>query len=137
MIPAELIERVEVLTGGASSTYGADAVSGVVNFIMNTHYEGVKLDAQLGDYNHSNHESLYQGIEAAAGQPAPSGTVNSGQQKDVSFIAGSNFADGAGNATVYATYDRRTLEHRLAIRLRRLQSRVCRGQGSMRRIGHG
>src|SRR6202789_3132522 len=105
-IPAELIERVEVLTGGASSTYGADAVSGVVNFIMNTHYEGVKLDVQAGDYNHSNHENLYQGIEAAAGQPAPSGTVNSGQQKTVSFIAGSNFADGAGNATVYATYDK-------------------------------
>jgi iron complex outermembrane recepter protein len=106
MIPAELIERVEVLTGGASSTYGADAVSGVVNFIMNTHYEGVKLDVQFGDYNHNNHENLYQGIEAAAGQPAPSGTVNSGQQKNVSFIAGSNFADGAGNATVYATYDK-------------------------------
>src|SRR6202522_1048500 len=105
-IPAELIERVEVLTGGASSTYGADAVSGVVNFIMNTHYEGVKLDVQAGDYNHNNHESLYQGIETAAGQPAPSGTVNSGQQKTVSFIAGSNFADGAGNATVYATYDK-------------------------------
>src|SRR6202789_2649927 len=106
MIPAEFIERVDVLTGGASSTYGADAVSGVVNFIMNTHYEGVKLDAQFGDYNHNNHESLYQGIETAAGQPAPSGTVNSGQQKNVSFIAGSNFADGAGNATVYATYDK-------------------------------
>jgi iron complex outermembrane recepter protein len=106
MIPAELIERVEVLTGGASSTYGADAVSGVVNFIMNTHYEGVKLDAQFGDYNHNNHESLYQGIESAAGQPAPSGTVNSGQQKNFSFVAGSNFADGAGNATVYATYDK-------------------------------
>ncbi len=106
MIPAELIERVEVLTGGASSTYGADAVSGVVNFIMNTHYEGVKLDAQFGDFNHNNHESLYQGIESAAGQPSPSGTVNSGQQKNVSFIAGSNFADGAGNATIYATYDK-------------------------------
>jgi iron complex outermembrane recepter protein len=105
-IPAELIERVEVLTGGASSTYGADAVSGVVNFIMNTHYEGVKLDVQAGDYNHNNHESLYQGIETAAGQPAATGTVNSGQQKDVSFVAGSNFADGAGNATVYATYDK-------------------------------
>jgi iron complex outermembrane receptor protein len=106
MIPAELIERVDVLTGGASSTYGADAVSGVVNFIMNTHYQGVKIDAQAGDFNHSNHEPLYQGIEAAAGQPAPSGTVNSGQQKDVSFIGGSNFADGAGNATIYATYDK-------------------------------
>jgi iron complex outermembrane recepter protein len=106
MIPAELIERVEVLTGGASSTYGADAVSGVVNFIMNTHYEGVKIDTQFGDYNHSNHQSLYQGIESAAGQAAPSGTVNSGQQKNFSFIAGSNFAEGAGNATVYATYDK-------------------------------
>src|SRR6202046_2313220 len=104
MIPAELIERVEVLTGGASSTYGADAVSGVVNFIMNTHYEGVKIDVPAGEYNHSNHEALYQGIETAAGQPAPSGTVNSGQQKNVSFTAGSNFADGKGNATVYATY---------------------------------
>jgi len=105
-IPAELIERVEVLTGGASSTYGADAVSGVVNFIMNTHYEGVKIDAQYGMFNHSNHEDLYQGIVGAAGFPVPSGSVNSGFQKDVSFIAGSNFADGAGNATVYATYNK-------------------------------
>lgn len=104
-IPAELIERVEVLTGGASSTYGADAVSGVVNFIMNTHYEGVKIDAQYGMFNHNNHEDLYQGIVGAAGFPVPTGSVNSGFQKNVSFIAGSNFADGAGNATVYATYD--------------------------------
>jgi iron complex outermembrane recepter protein len=105
-IPAELIERVDVLTGGASSTYGADAVSGVVNFIMNTHYEGVKLDAQYGMYNHNNHESLYQGIVSAASFPAPTGSVDSGFQKNFSFIAGSNFADGAGNATVYATYDK-------------------------------
>jgi iron complex outermembrane recepter protein len=104
-IPAELIEKVDVLTGGASSTYGADAVSGVVNFIMNTHYEGVKIDAQYGMFNHNNHESLYQGIVAGAGFPAPTGSVDSGFQKNVSFIAGSNFADGAGNATVYATYD--------------------------------
>jgi outer membrane receptor protein involved in Fe transport len=104
-IPAELIERVDVLTGGASSTYGADAVSGVVNFIMNTHYEGVKIDAQYGMFNHNNHENLYQGIVGAAGFPVPTGSVDSGFQKNVSFIAGSNFADGAGNATVYATYD--------------------------------
>src|SRR5439155_24825974 len=36
-IPTELIERVDVLTGGASSVYGADAVAGVGNFVMNTH----------------------------------------------------------------------------------------------------
>ena len=94
-----------MLTGGASSTYGADAVSGVVNFIMNTHYEGVKIDAQYGMFNHSNHDDIAQGIVSAAGSPVPTGSVNSGYRKNVSFVAGSNFADGKGNATVYATYD--------------------------------
>ncbi|RYG03929.1 MAG: TonB-dependent receptor, partial [Caulobacteraceae bacterium] len=43
-IPAALIERVEVVTGGASAVYGADAVAGVVNFIMQQDFEGVRLD---------------------------------------------------------------------------------------------
>ena len=42
-IPAALVDRVDVLTGGASSVYGADAVAGVVNFIMDTDFQGVKL----------------------------------------------------------------------------------------------
>ena len=45
MIPAEMIDSIEVLTGGASSTYGADAVGGVVNFKLNDHFEGVKFVA--------------------------------------------------------------------------------------------
>ncbi len=45
-IPAPLIQRVEVLTGGASSIYGSDAVAGVVNFIMNDHFEGVEFDVE-------------------------------------------------------------------------------------------
>jgi iron complex outermembrane recepter protein len=103
-IPVELVERVEVLTGGASSTYGADAVAGVVNFIMNTNYEGVKLDVGYGMYQHSNHESLYSGIESAQGDATPPNSVNTGFNKNLAFTAGSNFADGKGNATVYATY---------------------------------
>src|SRR5271170_6667773 len=43
-IPAAMIERVDVLTGGTSAVYGADAVAGVVNFIMKDHFEGVRLD---------------------------------------------------------------------------------------------
>src|SRR6202451_3257715 len=43
-IPAALIERVDVLTGGASSVYGADAVAGVVNFVLNEHFEGLKIE---------------------------------------------------------------------------------------------
>jgi iron complex outermembrane recepter protein len=103
-IPVELVERVEVLTGGASSTYGADAVAGVVNFIMNTHYEGVKLDVGYGMYQHNNHESLYSNIETAQGDATPPSEVNTGFNKNLAFTAGSNFADGKGNATVYATY---------------------------------
>jgi len=105
-IPAELIDRVEVLTGGASSTYGADAVAGVVNFVMNDHYEGVKVDAQYGFYNHDNHEGQYQALETAANTSAPSGSVNAGYQKHFAIVAGSNFADNMGNATFYATYDK-------------------------------
>jgi iron complex outermembrane recepter protein len=104
-IPAELVERVDVLTGGASSTYGADAVSGVVNFVMNTHYEGVKLDAQYGMYNHDNTDTYLQSLTTAHSFPTPTGSVNSAFEKSFSVIAGSNFADGAGNATMYVTYD--------------------------------
>jgi iron complex outermembrane recepter protein len=46
-IPATLIRRVDVLTGGASAVYGADAVAGVVNFVMNDRFEGVQLDASV------------------------------------------------------------------------------------------
>ena len=53
-IPATLIERVDVLTGGASSVYGADAVAGVVNFIMNTNFEGIRLDGQYSFFKHDN-----------------------------------------------------------------------------------
>jgi iron complex outermembrane recepter protein len=45
-IPAALIERVEVISGGAAATYGADAVAGVVNFIMKKSFDGVAIDGQ-------------------------------------------------------------------------------------------
>ena len=48
-IPSSMIKRVDVLTGGASSVYGADAVAGVVNFIMDTNYRGLRIDAQASD----------------------------------------------------------------------------------------
>jgi iron complex outermembrane recepter protein len=48
-IPAAAIERVEVITGGASSVYGADAVAGVVNFILKRDFEGIDFDLQYGN----------------------------------------------------------------------------------------
>ena len=103
-IPAGLVERVDVLTGGASAVYGADAVAGVVNFVMNTHFQGVKIDGSYGYNNHSNDNATYLGFLDSAGIQHPPSTVNTGQNRNIDFIAGSNFADGKGNATVYATF---------------------------------
>lgn len=49
-IPANMVKRVEILQAGASAVYGSDAISGVVNIITNTNFEGVSFDAQIGEY---------------------------------------------------------------------------------------
>src|SRR5437764_8487072 len=56
-IPSSLIKRVDVMTGGASSVYGADAVAGVVNFIMDTNFTGLRIDAQASTFSHFNNAS--------------------------------------------------------------------------------
>src|SRR5690606_38319027 len=48
-IPAAALERVETITGGASSVYGADAIAGVVNFVLKRDFEGFEIDAQYGE----------------------------------------------------------------------------------------
>jgi iron complex outermembrane receptor protein len=105
-IPAALIERVDILTGGASSVYGADAVAGVVNFVLNTHFEGVKVDTSYSFYNHTNNNNIGQSTLNAAGDAVPDSSVNTGFGKNVSVLMGSNFADNKGNATFYLTYDK-------------------------------
>ncbi len=80
-IPAALIERVEVLTGGASAVYGADAVTGVVNYILKQDFEGLQLDAQTGISRYGDGTSL-----------------------SVSGTWGKNFADGRGNITFSGGY---------------------------------
>jgi iron complex outermembrane receptor protein len=105
-IPAALIERVDILTGGASAVYGADAVAGVVNFILNTHFEGIKVTA---GYHFNMHQNSDQdGIDSVVsgfGAPLPPSSVNTAFGKNVSVLMGSNFADNKGNATAYLTYD--------------------------------
>ena len=103
-IPTALVESVDVLTGGASAVYGADAVAGVVNFKMNDHFEGVRLDLNDSFYNHGQHDGGAAADEAAAGFPTPTGSVTDGQTADFTAILGSNFDDGKGNATAYIGY---------------------------------
>lgn len=103
-IPAALIKNVEVLTGGASATYGSDAVAGVVNFLMVDDFQGVKLDYQFSQYNHENDDGGVQRIVRDAGYPVADDSKTDGDMNDLSFIIGGNIEGGRGNVTAYATY---------------------------------
>lgn len=105
-IPTALVERVDVLTGGASSVYGADAVAGVVNFIMNDHFQGFEINANAAAFQHSQHEGYFGQFSPQSGYGSAPSSVMDGAEKDISFILGSDFADGKGNATAYLTYRR-------------------------------
>ncbi len=75
-IPASLIERVEVLTGGASAVYGADAVTGVVNFVLKDDFEGLEMDIRTSMSGEGDAEAT-----------------------NLDIIWGQNFAEGRGNVT--------------------------------------
>jgi outer membrane receptor protein involved in Fe transport len=112
-IPGAMVERVEVLTGGASAVYGSDAIAGVVNFIMKKDFEGVQIDAQYSFYQHNNDfdgtGNIRNVIAArAATNPGqfklPDSNVVDGYGKEVSLIMGVNAPDDRGNLTAYVTY---------------------------------
>jgi outer membrane receptor protein involved in Fe transport len=104
-IPSALVERVEVLTGGASTVYGSDAVAGVINFILMEDFEGVKLDYQASGYNHDNDGNNAVARQAdAQGLDVPTGTHMDGDIRDATFLIGGSLNDGRGNITAYATY---------------------------------
>jgi outer membrane receptor protein involved in Fe transport len=101
-IPSQLIERIEVLTGGASATYGSDAVAGVVNFVMKRDFEGFQVDAQLGAYQHEQHNEFMQNIVKLR-DPLPDDAFD-GRSEDIAVIFGVNAPDGRGNVTAFFTH---------------------------------
>src|SRR5256885_3250828 len=108
-IPAPLIQRVELLTGGASAVYGSDAISGVVNFIMNDRFEGLQIDVDRSFYNHQQHNSGISEIVAQRAQSnsqfqVPGDVGADGAIRNMSLLMGSNFAGNKGNATVFFNY---------------------------------
>ena len=103
-IPGALIESVDVLTGGASATYGSDAVAGVVNFRLTDDFEGVKLDYQFSQYQHDNDDARWQRIVQDAGYETADGSVWDGGMSNFSLIMGRGLGEGRGNVTVYGTY---------------------------------
>jgi len=103
-IASGLIQQVEVLTGGASTTYGADAVAGVVNFVMDKNFEGVRVSGGIAAYQHNNDNQFMQGLLRDNGFDVPSGSVTDGTQYNFDVTFGGSFADGKGHATVYANW---------------------------------
>jgi iron complex outermembrane receptor protein len=83
-IPSAAVERVEVVTGGASATYGADAIAGVTNFILKKDFQGLELDGRFG----INQEG-------------------DGEEYQISGIMGADFDDGRGNISFAMSYNKR------------------------------
>jgi iron complex outermembrane recepter protein len=83
-IPSAALARVEIITGGASSVYGADAVGGVVNFILKDNFQGVDFDVQYGQTERGD-----------------------GSEFRASGLVGGNFAEGRGNAMFGMEYSKR------------------------------
>ena len=83
-IPSALVERVEVITGGASAVYGSDAIAGAVNFILKDDFEGAEASYQYGQTSEGD-----------------------GASDVVNVTFGSNFADGRGNVVLHANWTER------------------------------
>lgn len=81
-IPNDLVERIDILTGGVSAIYGADGVSGVVNFVLKRDFEGISARGQIGISEQGDAGNRYGSI-----------------------TAGTNFADDRGNIAVSYEYD--------------------------------
>jgi outer membrane receptor protein involved in Fe transport len=81
LIPTALVKRVEIVTGGASAAYGSDAVAGVVNFILDREFEGLRGTAQFGIAEEGDNEEYYG-----------------------SLAYGASFADGRGHFMVSGEY---------------------------------
>lgn len=81
-IPTDLVERVDILTGGASAIYGADAVSGVVNFVLKRDFEGLRARGQVGISERGDAGNRFGSV-----------------------LVGKNFADGRGNIAFAYEYN--------------------------------
>jgi len=106
-IPTALVDHVDVMTGGGSSTYGADAVAGVVNFIMKKDFSGFQLSAGAGGYQHNNRNKYIQGLMDKKGFVYPTGNTGvDGKDYNLNVTMGGDIADGKGHVTAYAVWRR-------------------------------
>lgn len=105
IIPASLINRVDILTGGASAVYGSDAVAGVVNFILDTEFEGFSVNAGYSAYQHDNRNEYMQGLQDARGFDYEDGNSGfDGAARNIDLAWGGQLGGGQGHAMAWITY---------------------------------
>ncbi|MBW8813143.1 MAG: TonB-dependent receptor [Caulobacterales bacterium] len=92
LIPTSLIERVDIVTGGASAAYGSDAVAGVVNFILKNHLEGFTADMRFGVSQRGDNQEYNPSF--AFGHSFMGGRGH--------FIIGGDYTDSQGTGNMYA-----------------------------------
>jgi outer membrane receptor protein involved in Fe transport len=84
VLPSQLVSNIETITGGASATYGSDAMAGVINFILRDNFEGFEVSGTIGETDRGD-----------------------GRNETISMATGGAFADGNGNAMLMVSYNRR------------------------------
>lgn len=91
MIPAILVRRTEVVTGGASANYGSDAVAGVINLILDTSFEGIRGSAQAGISGLGDNREIYATLAAGTSFAGGRGSI----------VVGGEYSDSAGTGDCY------------------------------------
>lgn len=100
-IPSLLVERVEVLTGGASSVYGSDAVAGVVNFILDDEFEGFKASYTHSFYQHENDDKGLRNLVESYDYDKAPGDITTGYTDKLAVAFGGSIFEGRGHVTAY------------------------------------
>ena len=100
-VPTLLLDKVEVLTGGASSVYGSDAVAGVVNFVLDDEFVGMKTSFFNGFYQHKNDNSSLRDLVASYDYALAPKDVTTGDTEKVSVAFGGEIDGGRGHITAY------------------------------------
>lgn len=105
MIPTALVKRTDVLTGGASAVYGSDAVAGVINFVMDRDFTGIRLDGNYNFYAHQNTPGLISQVASGYNFAQPAhGLAVDGGRADVALTVGKKLLDDRLHLQGYVNY---------------------------------
>lgn len=104
LVPGALIERVDILTGGASAVYGSDAIAGVVNYIVNRRFNGITFDGEISGNHHRNGDAELLRIGRESNYPMPQRNFLGGGNFFGSLAAGKTILDDRLNISGFVTY---------------------------------